>query len=172
MSGNSLDYSTLEARIYDYKLGIEMTACRPLFNCNWILEGVHRHTARSALLNRINKGCLLYTSRQRSLDEEALPPEHGPRRAEPLGADTALAVKRLDELHASVDALSRRFETWQNGVGDRSDQMLVLMRQIETLHRQIDETSRGEHPAVSSRFDDLRGQVEGLSLSLIHIYLR
>lgn len=101
--------------------------------------------------------------RQRSLDEEALPPEHGPRRAEPLGADTALAVKRLDELHASVDALSRRFETWQNGVGDRSDQMLVLMRQIETLHRQIDETSRGEHPAVSSRFDDLRGQVEGLS---------
>jgi localization factor PodJL len=101
--------------------------------------------------------------RQRSLDEETLPPEHGPRRAEPLGADTALAVKRLDELHASVDALSRRFETWQNGVGDRSDQMLVLMRQIETLHRQIDETSRGEHPAVSSRFDDLRGQVEGLS---------
>ena len=101
--------------------------------------------------------------RQRSLDEETLPPEHGPRRAEPLGPDTALAVKRLDELHASVDALSRRFETWQNGVGDRSDQLLVLMRQIETLHRQIDETSRGEHPAVASRFDDLRGQVEGLS---------
>jgi localization factor PodJL len=101
--------------------------------------------------------------RQRSLDEEALPPEHGPRRAEPLGADTTLAVKRLDELHASVDALSRRFETWQNGVGDRSDQLLVLMRQIETLHRQIDETSSGEHPAVSSSFDDLRGQVEGLS---------
>ena len=101
--------------------------------------------------------------RQRSLDEETLPPEHGPRRAEPLGPDTALAVKRLDELHASVDALSRRFETWQNGVGDRSDQLLVLMRQIETLHRQIDETSRGEHPAVAGRFDDLRGQVEGLS---------
>ena len=103
------------------------------------------------------------TRRQRSLDEEALPPEYGPRRAEPLGSDTALAVKRLDELHASVDALSRRFETWQNGAGDRSDQLLVLMRQIETLHRQIDETSRGEHPAVSGRFDDLRGQVEGLS---------
>ena len=101
--------------------------------------------------------------RQRSLDEETLAPEHGPRRAEPLGPDTALAVKRLDELHASVDALSRRFETWQNGVGDRSDQLLVLMRQIETLHRQIDETSRGEHPAVAGRFDDLRGQVEGLS---------
>ena len=82
---------------------------------------------------------------------------------EPLGVDAALAVKRLDELHASVDTLSRRFETLQNGVGDRSDQLLVLMRQIETLHRQIDETSRGEHPAVSGRFDDLRGQVEGLS---------
>jgi len=101
--------------------------------------------------------------RQRSLDEEALPPEYGPHRVEPLGVDSAPAVKRLDDLHAAVDALSRRFETWQSGVGDRSDQLLVLMRQIETLHRQIDETSRGEHPAVSHRFDDLRGQVEGLS---------
>ena len=101
--------------------------------------------------------------RQRSLDAEELSPEHGPRLVEPLGVDAALAVKRLDELHASVDALSRRFETLQNGVGDRSDQLLVLMRQIETLHRQIDETSRAEHPAVSGRFDELRGQVEGLS---------
>ncbi len=101
--------------------------------------------------------------RQRSLDEETLPAEDAQRRAEPLGVDAGLAVKRLDELHASVDALSRRFENLRNGVGDRSDQLLVLMRQIETLHRQIDETSRGEHPVVSRRFDELREQVEGLS---------
>jgi localization factor PodJL len=101
--------------------------------------------------------------RQRSLDDEAFASEPSARRMEPPALDPALAVERFDELHASVDALSRRFENIQSGVGDRSDQLLVLMRQIETLHRQINEASRAEHPAISRRFDDLHGAVQGLS---------
>jgi len=101
--------------------------------------------------------------RQRSLGDEAAAPEPAARRVEPLGLDPALAVKRFDELHASVDALSQRFETLQSGIGDRSDQLFALTRQIETLRRQIEETSHAEHPALTHRFDDLCEAVDGLS---------
>ncbi|MGA8172955.1 MAG: hypothetical protein WB816_19290, partial [Methylocystis sp.] len=101
--------------------------------------------------------------RQRSLDEESLAADSGSRRVEPIGADTGLAIKRFDELRASLDALSSRVEALQSGNGERSDQSLVLMRQIETLHRQIEENSRAERPIVSRRFDELRASLDALS---------
>ncbi len=101
--------------------------------------------------------------RQRSLDADTFAPEPLPRRDESRGLDATLALKRFDEVQAGVEALARRFEAMQGDAGGRSDQLPVLMRQIEGLRRQIQESSSAEHPAVARRFEDLGKSVELLS---------
>jgi len=75
----------------------------------------------------------------------------------------SLATKRFDELQEAVAALTHKVEGVQNGDGDRVEQLLVLTRQIDLLRRQIDEAARGENPALTRRFDELRLLVENLA---------
>ncbi|QGM47692.1 SEL1-like repeat protein [Methylocystis heyeri] len=110
-------------------------------------------------------------SRQSELDAAdapAAPPKKDVEEAP--SPDPRLAIERLENLHAAVDAVARRLEALQSGEGDRADQQLVLMRQVDSLRRQIEESARGETPAIAHRFDQLgktvalvSDQIEGLS---------
>ena len=51
-------------------------------------------------------------------------------------------AQRFSALNASLDALSRQIETVRTDAGERADQQIVLMRQVEGLRREIEEVGR------------------------------
>ncbi|QGM97869.1 SEL1-like repeat protein [Methylocystis parvus] len=77
------------------------------------------------------------TQRQRALDEAAPPaaPEPDIWEGEP-------PAKRFAQMHASLDSLSHQLETVRQDAGERADQQMVVMRQIEGLRREVEDMSR------------------------------
>jgi localization factor PodJL len=103
------------------------------------------------------------TRRQNALDSEEAAPQRKPERPRAPALDEFAASTRFEDLHGTIEGISRRLENVQSGIGDRSDQQLVLMRQVESLRRQIEESTRLESPVVARRFEDLGKTVEKLS---------
>lgn len=80
------------------------------------------------------------TQRQRALDEAAAPapiaaPAPDPWEGEP-------PARRFAQVHASLDTLSQQLETVRQDAGERADQQMVVMRQIEGLRREVEDMSR------------------------------
>jgi localization factor PodJL len=71
--------------------------------------------------------------------------------------------KRFDELQQGIGVLTKRMESLRSAEGDRSDQLLVLTRQIELLRGQIDDAGRGEPVELGGRFAELRQVVDQLA---------
>lgn len=75
------------------------------------------------------------TQRQRVLDDAAAP-------APAPAAEDEGPAKRFTALNASLDSLLQQVEGLRQQGGERADQQLVTMRQIEGLRREIEEMSR------------------------------
>ncbi|BDV33208.1 SEL1-like repeat protein [Methylocystis iwaonis] len=82
------------------------------------------------------------TQRQRVLDDFAAPSAApAPAPAADL-ADDETPAKRFTTVNASLDALLQQVEGLRQQGGERADQQLVTMRQIEGLRREIEEMAR------------------------------
>jgi localization factor PodJL len=82
------------------------------------------------------------TQRQRALDQTGAPPAPAPVPAESDLWEGEPPAKRFASLHASLDALTQQFEIVRQDAGERADQQMVVMRQIEGLRREVEEMSR------------------------------
>ena len=106
--------------------------------------------------------------RQRALDEDDAFVTVAP--IEPPAAPAfALDTKRLDDLQASVDAISRRLDAPRRDAQERDeherneqdrDEQQLLLREIGSLRREFENLARGDGPVDQTRFDALHGSVD------------
>jgi localization factor PodJL len=100
------------------------------------------------------------TQRQRALDETPAP--------SPDIWEGEPPAKRFASLHASLDSLSQQLDAVRQDAGERADQQMVAMRQIEGLRREVEEMSRAigdlapraSVAAVETALRDLAHRVE------------
>ncbi|PPD43372.1 MAG: peptidoglycan-binding protein [Methylocystis sp.] len=98
-------------------------------------EGLRRHepSTRRPLVDAIAE----ITQRQRVLDapEPAPPPAYDLWEGEP-------PAKRFASLNQTLEALSQQLDTVRQDAGERVDQQMIVMRQVEGLRREMEDMSR------------------------------
>jgi len=84
------------------------------------------------------------TQRQRILDEDVAP-VHAPIPAAAPAPDIwggEPPAQRFASLQATLDAIAQQLDTVRQDSGERSDQQMVVMRQVEGLRRELEDMSR------------------------------
>ena len=96
--------------------------------------------------------------RQQALEAELRPPRH----LEEAGYDAPpRRGLRLDDLRASMDALSRRLEARAlEETETRDPQIEALHGHLDGVQRQIDDLAKTSHPDLSMRIEELREAIE------------
>ncbi len=71
-------------------------------------------------------------------------------------------AERLEEIVRVVAATAKNVESLLDSREDRSERANELTGEIDKLRRQIEDATREEHPALSRRFGEVRGEIEAL----------
>ncbi|WP_424363544.1 peptidoglycan-binding protein [Methylocystis parvus] len=82
------------------------------------------------------------TQRQRALDDTPAPVSPALAVPAPDLWEGQPPAQRFAALHASLDTLTQQLDTVRQDAGERADQQMVVMRQIEGLRREVEDMSR------------------------------
>lgn len=84
------------------------------------------------------------------------------------GVSEPLPGSNVEELQRAIDAVTQRLDSFREDAGERSDQQLVMMRQIENVRREIRDMTqaigelapRASVVAIETAMNDLRERIE------------
>jgi localization factor PodJL len=84
------------------------------------------------------------------------------------GVSEPVPGSNVEELQRAIDAVTQRLDSFREDAGERSDQQLVMMRQIENVRREIRDMTqaigelapRASVAAVETAMKDLRERIE------------